>query len=122
MVLRLFSNLFISANLANSIGTTNTTGLRTIHLEYEISCLMDLPRKFANELKLYILFVAKESHGKFLICIENAKIEKIKTCISFKIISEENYVLQNAKCVLQGEIKNFPREKNFFPKSGIDSF
>ena len=50
----------------------------------------------------------KEFHGKFLICMGNAKIEKIKTYFSFKIISKENYVLQNAKYVDRGEIKNFP--------------
>ena len=47
-------------------------------------------------------------HEKFLICIENAKIEKIKTYFSLKIVSKENYVLQNAKYVGRGEIKNFP--------------
>ena len=64
----------------------------------------------------------KGSHGKFLICIENAKIEKIKTYFSSEIISGENYVLENAKYVFLGEIKNFPWEKNFFLKSGIDTF
>ena len=67
-------------------------------------------------------FVAKGPNGKFLICIENAKIEKIKTYFSLEIISGENYVLENAKYVFLGEIKNFPWEKNFFLKSGIDTF
>ena len=66
--------------------------------------------------------MAKGPHRKFLICIENAKIEKIKTYFSSKIVSKENYVFQNAKYVCWGEIKNFPWEKYFFPKSEIHTF
>ena len=66
--------------------------------------------------------MVKEPHGKFLICIENAKIEKIKTYFSSKIVSKENYVFLNAKYVCWGEIKNFPWEKYFFPKSEIHIF
>ena len=69
---------------------------------------MDLSRENGHVSKPDIFFVAKGPHGKFLICIENAKIEKIKTYFSSKTVSKENYVFQNAKYVGRGKIKNFP--------------
>ena len=67
-------------------------------------------------LKKLTLEVLTGPRSKFLICIENAKMKKIKTSVSREILSAETDVFQNAKFDNGEQIKNLDRRKNFFTK------
>ena len=57
---------------------------------------------------------ADHGHVKFLICIENKKMKKIRTYSPSKLTCLEMYVFGNAKFVLHGQIKNFSLKKRCF--------
>ena len=54
---------------------------------------------------------ADHGHVKFLICIENKKMKKIRTYSPSKLACLEKYVFGNAKFVSHGQIKNFTFKK-----------
>ena len=55
-------------------------------------------------------------HVKYQICIENAKIEKLRTYVSFKYVLEKTYVFQNAKNHSWRKIWYFTLGKSFFSR------
>ena len=57
---------------------------------------------------------ADHGHVKFLICIENKKMKKIRTYSPSKLACLEKYVFGNAKFVSHGQIKNFTFKKWWF--------
>ena len=61
-------------------------------------------------------------HDKLRFCIKNAKIKKLRTYVSQKIVSEETYVFVNAKFSLYLEILNLSLLECFFRKSFSDDF
>ena len=54
---------------------------------------------------------ADHGYVKFLICIENKKMKKIRTYSPSKLACLEKYVFGNAKFVSHGQIKNFTFKK-----------
>ena len=57
---------------------------------------------------------ADNGHEKFLICIENEKMKKIRTYSPSKLACLGKYVFGNAKFVSHGQIKNFTFKKWWF--------
>ena len=60
------------------------------------------------------LIYADNGHVKFLICIENKKMKKLRTYSPSKLTCLGTYVFGNAKFVLHGQIKNFSLKKRCF--------
>ena len=61
-----------------------------------------------------VIFDVDHAHGKFLICIENKKIENPRIWPLSKHFCRQGHVLENAKCVYGRQIKNFTSETEFF--------
>ena len=69
--------------------------------------------------KMQSFFRTDKGRAKLLICIENAKLKKPRTCSSSKIISKEEHVFQNANFFKILEIKSLAHQKTFFVQSEI---
>ena len=67
-------------------------------------------------LKKLIFRILRGAWSKFLFCIENAKMKKLKTSVSEETLSAETDVFENAKIFSRKQIKNFDRQKTFFTK------
>ena len=81
MLLRLFFNLSNKIDLTHSIHTTDIPDHQTVRFQREILGSIELPPKTGRVSKVDIFSLLRVPYGKFLICIENAKIEKIKNIV-----------------------------------------
>ena len=71
--------------------------------------------KMTHSAKIFCsLIYADNGHVKFLICIENKKIKKVRTYSPSKLTCLGKYVFRNAKFVSHEQIKNFTLKKRYY--------